>query len=425
VIARFDAPARRNLGAAGLAWFLLLAGAVTALWVFAPIRGDALDSDLTLVYIGARIGLEHGWSHIYSFDLQHQLFAQLRPGVPFGDGERFLSPLPLAWLIVPLTAFGPAGAFYTWSALSVAALVAAWWFAAPGAGPARALWLLGALAWYPLLYSLSLGQPAMLVLLAVAAGWWLAEGGRPPPARPRSGVAMPPREAGRLTVRACRPYLAGIVLGLSAIKPQLTFALPAVLLVAGRWRIVAAWAVTAAILAGLSVIVLGAQGVGDYRSLLAEAQTVPNNRYFTLAYVLGPGVLSYVAAAGVLGLALVGAYLNRGAGLPRLFALGLIASTLGATYWHLQDFAILVMAAWLFWRGNPPAWQRLWLLVVVAAGELAWPLSPLPILVAVAVWLAFLIVPSPPPARRGEVRPRPRSGLHRGGAPTSEAQPAQ
>ena|GEM_PF-2474610 len=85
MIARFDAPARRNLGAAGLAWFLLLAGAVTTLWVFAPTRRDALDSDLTLVFIGARIGLEHGWSHIYSLDLQHQIFAQLRPGAPFGQ----------------------------------------------------------------------------------------------------------------------------------------------------------------------------------------------------------------------------------------------------------------------------------------------------------------------------------------------------
>ena len=72
----------------------------------------------------------------------------------------------------------------------------------------------------------------------------------------------------------------------------------------------------------------------------------------------------------------------------------------------------------LLWRGS-------WLLVVVAAGELPWPLSALPILIAVAVWLAVLIVPSPPPARREEVRPRPRSGRHRGGAPTSEAQPAQ
>jgi hypothetical protein len=360
---------RRNLGAAGLAWFLLIAAGFTAYLAFQPILHDPLDNDLTLVFIGARIGLEHGWSHIYSLDLQHQLFSQLRPGTPFGDGERFLSPPPLAWLTVPLTPLGAAGGFYAWTALSLAALVAAWWLAAPGAGRLRSLWLLGALAWYPVLYSLSLGQPAMVVLLAIAACWALAEAGK--------------------------PYLAGAALGLMAVKPQLALALPLVLLVAGRWRIVAGWAMATAILAALSVAVIGAQGVGEYRGLLAEAQTVVNNRYFTLAYLLGPGVLSYVAAGAVVGVGLVGAYLNRGAGLPRLFALGLITTTLGATYWHLQDFTILVMAAWFFWRDAPPASQRLWLLVVIAAGELAWPLSPLPILIAVAVWMAFLLPPTP------------------------------
>lgn len=368
IAARLDARARGNLGAAGLAWFLVLAGGITAFFVFQPIYHDALDNDLTLVYIGARIGLEHGWSHIYSLDLQRQLFAQVRPGTSFGNGERFLSPPPVAWLMLPLTALGAAGAFYAWSTISLAALVAAWWLAAPGAGWTRALWLLGALAWYPVLYNLSLGQPATIVLFAIAASWWFAEAGR--------------------------PYVAGAVLGLTVVKPQLALVVPVVLLVAGRWRIALAWAVTAAILVGLSVIVIGASGVSDYRSLLAEAQLLPNNRYFTLAYVLGPGTLSYVAAAVVVGVGLVGAYLNRGAGLLRLFALGVATSTLSATYWHLQDFTILVVAGWLFWRDTPPAWERLWLLVVVAAGELAWPLSPLPMLIAVAVWLAFLIVPT-------------------------------
>jgi hypothetical protein len=78
--------------------------------------------------------------------------------------------------------------------------------------------------------------------------------------------------------------------------------------------------------------------------------------------------------------------------------LGLIATALGASYWHLQDYAILVCAAWLFWRDGPPVWQRIWLLAVMLAGELAWPLSPMPILVALAVWLAFLIVPARPQA---------------------------
>jgi hypothetical protein len=362
------AQGRRNLGAAGVAWFLLIAGAVTAYWVFQPIFHDPLDNDLTLVFIGARIGLEHGWSHIYSLDLQHQLWNQLRPSASFGDGERFLSPPPAAWLVVPLTALGAAGAFYAWTVLSVAALIAAWWLAAPGSGLMRGLWLLAALAWYPLLYSLSLGQPALIVVLAVSASWWL--------------------------VAAGRPYLAGVVLGLSTIKPQLTLVLPVVLLVAGQWRFALAWAATAAALAAVSLLVIGPQGLSDYRSLLAEAQQLTNNRYFTLAYFVGPGTLSYAAQAAVTILALVGAYLNRHASLGRLICLGLVASALGASYWHLQDYAILVCAAWLFWRDGPPGWQRLWLLAVGVAGELAWPLTPAPMLIALAVWFAFLIVPA-------------------------------
>ena len=139
--------------------------------VVLPLRGDILNNDLTLIYIGARIGLEHGWTHIYSLPLQHELFMQMRPHAPFNDGERFLSPPPFAWLVLPLTLVGPAGAVYVWIIGSVLALVAAWWIAAPGQGPARILWLLAALAWYPVLYSLSLAQPDLLLVLLMAAGW--------------------------------------------------------------------------------------------------------------------------------------------------------------------------------------------------------------------------------------------------------------
>ncbi|HSS93154.1 MAG TPA: glycosyltransferase family 87 protein [Candidatus Dormibacteraeota bacterium] len=345
---------------------MLVALALTGWFVVVrPLQADILDNDLTLIYIGAQIGVEHGWSHIYSLPLQHELFTQLRPHASFNDGERYLSPPPFAWLVLPLSVFGTTVLVYAWLIGSVLALIAAWWLAAPGRGPARGLWLLGALAWYPVLYGLSLAQPDLLLLLVLAAGWRLAE--------------------------ADRPYLAGIVLGLSVRKPQLTIVLPVLLLFAGRWRIAAAWAATAAVLAAISFAVIGGQGLSDYGSLLNEAQRVTNNRYFTLAYVLGPGVLSYVAQGVVIVIAAAGAYWNRRASHAHVFALAILATTLGATYWHLQDFTILVLAAWLFWRDEPPAWQRWWLLVVVIAGEFAWPLTPLPLLLGVAVWFAFMV----------------------------------
>jgi len=340
-----------------------------------PVTRDPLANDFTLVFIGVRIGLEHGWSQIYSLPLQHQLFGELRPGVFFNDGQRYIAPPPLAWLTLPLAPLGAAAAFYVWTAISIAALVAAWWLGAPGKGLERAIWLIGAIAWYPVLYEISYGQPALVILLAVVAAWRLAE-------------------AGRL-------YEAGAVLALGmALKPQLALAVPVVLLAAGRWRIVGAWAAVIAVLAALSLLTLGAGGLNDYRSLLAEAQSLPNNRYFTLAYVLGPGALSYAAQAAVLIIAAIAARFPPhevgrlgGAGTARLFAIGLVATAFGTTYWHLQDYAILLAAAWLFWRTNPPGWQKSWIAVVAIAGELAWPLTPLPMLLALGVWLVLLTAP--------------------------------
>ena len=279
-----------------------------------------------------------------------------------------MSPPPFAWLVLPFTVLGPVGAVYAWLGTSLAALAAAWWLAAPGTWPSRGLWLLAALAWYPVLYGLSLAQPELVVVLIVAAAWRLAE--------------------------AQRPYLAGVVLGLSVIKPQLTLLLPLVLLCAGRWKVALSWAVTAGVLALASLALIGSQGLSDYTTLLGEAQHVSNNRYFTLAYVLGPDTLSYVAEGVMVMVAVIAGYLNRTASHARLFALGLVATTLGATYWHLQDFTILVLAAWLYWRDDPSAWQRWWLLVIAVTAEFAWPLTPLPLLIAVAVWMAMLVSPS-------------------------------
>jgi hypothetical protein len=358
-----------------------LGGAFTAwLVVVVPLQKEILDNDLTLVYIGARIGLEHGWTHVYALDLQHQLFAQLRPNAAFNDGERFLSPPPVAWLLVPLTVLGAAGVVYVWLAASLVALVAAWWIAAPGGGRTRLLWLIFALAWYPVQYSISLAQPDVIVLLAAVACWKLAEKNR--------------------------PYLAGAVLAVSVLKPQLVLALPLVLVAGGRWRIAGAWAVTMAALAAVSLVVIGQQGLSDYRSLLAEAQHVTNNRYFTPAFILGAGALSYLAQAVVIVIGLAGGYVNRGSGLARLFALGLVTTALSATYWHLQDYTMLLGAIWLFWRDTAPAWQRWWLLVVVVGGELAWPLTPLPILIGLAVWLVCLAL-APNRSARPATAPRP------------------
>ena len=332
-----------------------------------PLRSEILDNDLTQAYIAATIGRDHGWSHIYSLELQRQLFAQLRPDLVFNDGAWFTPGPPYAWLIYPLTYLSPAAAVYIWLALSVGALIAAWWIAAPGTGSRRWLWLLGAFAWYPVLYGLSLVQPSLVMVLVVAAAWRLAD--------------------------TQRPYLAGVVLGLAVIKPQYVLALPLVLLIAGYWRILVPLAFIGVVLGVVSLLSLGPDGLADYRAILSHESQMANNRYFTLAYMVGPGPLSYAIPAVIAVLTAAGAYLNRHASFARLFALSLVASTFAATYWHLQDFALLVLAAWFFWRDQPPLWQRVSLLLVVVGGEFAWGLTPLPVLAGIAVWFAYLVTP--------------------------------
>lgn len=368
-LTRLDRHAWTNLGTAGLAWFFVCAIAFTAYnVVFVPLHKEILANDLTLVYIGARVGLEHGWNNLYSLTLQHELFVRLRPDQVFHTGEWFISPPPYAWLIAPLVPLGPEAITYVWLGLLLGALLAAWWIAAPDAGARKALWLLGALAWYPLVYSVGLVQPDLILVLIVAAAWWLS--------------------------RARRPYAAGAVLGLAVIKPQLALVLPLVLLAAGRWRLVAACAAVAVVFAALSLLAIGPQGLSDYRHLLSLEQAVPNNRYFTLAYPFGAGAMGYAAAAAVAAIAVVAAFLNRSADDDRIFSLGLLATALSATYWHLQDYTILVLAAWLFWRTRPAPWQRAWLLVVAVTAEFAWGFTPLPLLIAAVVWFAFTAMPA-------------------------------
>ena len=87
--------------------------------------------------------------------------------------------------------------------------------------------------------------------------------------------------------------------------------------------------------------------------------------------------------------------LSRAAASVYLLSGGVVAA-LGAVLPSGPGTDALVVAAWLFWRDSPPAWQRWWLLVIVVGGEFAWGITPLPVLIGVAGWLAFLVAPPAP-----------------------------
>ncbi|HSP10747.1 MAG TPA: glycosyltransferase family 87 protein [Candidatus Dormibacteraeota bacterium] len=368
---------RRNLAAAaGAAAASLFALFDLYQWV-AAYASDHFHNDLTFYYAGARIGLAHGWSSIYDLHLQQAELDAMGSGITIAQLARFISPPPVAWLAAPFTALPFPMAYWTWSALLLAALVLTWRLAAPGSGRMRLVHLAAAVGWLPVIYGLQLGQPGVFVALAVAACYAL--------------------------LRAGHPGWAGIALAPLVLKPQLAFLVPLALLAARRDR--AFWASMLAIglLAAVSTAALGPGGIATYQSRLAFAAGVPVNRALTLAPWLGDLTVTRLVQAAVAVWALVLVYLMRRRGPEWTFVPVLVGGLLASPYLHLDDFAMLGLAGWLYLRTPRPSWIWAYALgaVIAVEGEPFW--GPLPVIAAELAALALISVLALRPAGQAEM----------------------
>src|SRR5258706_1579688 len=70
-------------------------------------------------------------------------------------------------------------AYALWSGLLLAALVSAWYVAAPYSGLRKLALLFLALAMWPVLDSFYYGQPSALSVALLAPAWWLCSRDRP------------------------------------------------------------------------------------------------------------------------------------------------------------------------------------------------------------------------------------------------------
>lgn len=353
----------RNLGTA--------AGAVTALlfaifdvyqWVLA-YAADRFHNDFTFYFAAARIGLAHGWGSIYDLGLQQAELNALGSGITVAELARYISPPPVAWLALPLTALPFPVAYWVWSALLVIALAAISQLAGPGEGRIRWIFFAAAIGWLPVIYSLQLGQPAMFVALGVAASYVLIRD---------------------------RPAWAGVALGVLVLKPQLAFLVPLALLAARRDRAFAGSAAALAVLGIASAIALGSSGISEYMARLNYASSVQVNRELTLAYVLGDAARPlqiFIAAWTMLVI-----YRARRLGVEWTYAIALVGGMLATPYAHLDDLAVLGLAGWLCLRANPPRWTWIYVLafVLIVEGEPVW--GPAPVIAAEVVALALLSI---------------------------------
>ncbi|HEV3103547.1 MAG TPA: glycosyltransferase family 87 protein [Candidatus Dormibacteraeota bacterium] len=355
----------------------IAAGHAIAVWIFL-YSVMPVHEDVRMTYVAAQAGLRYGWSSIYDQAALRALSASFPAGqTTINDLYTYVHPPLVAWLFAPLTVFSEPVAYLIWTIVSLAALVLAWHLAAPfSAGLAKASMLLLAIGLWPTLAAFYYGQPIAVVLACVAASWWL--------------------------VKHDRAFSAGVALvAATFLKPQVVWLLPIALLVSGRVRVFVAWATGCALLGLVSAIALGAAGMSSWLHALQANQADPAHTVNTLIHFFGLGpatvALWLVFAAG----ALTVAYRRR-RDTDRVFAVGLLATSLVAFHFHELDYAILVLAAWFFLQSSPPLWQRLWLLPGIGALELlavgnfggpGWDVpSHASVIAWAAAWLAILMV---------------------------------
>lgn len=248
----------------------------------------------------------------------------------------FFYPPPFALLVLPVALLPADLGVWVWTALLVAASVAAIWLMPV---PATARWitlLLAALSW-PLVFAIKLGQAGPIVLLLFSIGWrWMD-----------------------------RPRVLGVASGLGTIIKIQPALLVGWAVVTGRRRAALVAVVVVAVLGGIGTVIAGPGAWLDEASLLARV-----SQPVLTPHGVGVGRLAYEAGA------------------PELLATAL--------HW-LNLVAVAAVVAWVTWRGSHVA---SYLAVVVAShfvSPVLWDhyalvlLLPVAWLVARRRWLAVLI----------------------------------
>jgi hypothetical protein len=353
------------------------------------VRHDAAVTDFRLFYVAAQVGRDSRWSNIYDPGRLHAASVVFGPAdALITPAYTYLNPPLLALLVAPLTAFQLPAAFYIWTAVNIAAFVAAWLLAAPGTGLGRVALLLISLALWPTIFSIERGQPVLAVYALAIGCWWMA---------------------GRR-----REIEAGFLLALAfALKPQDVALLPAVLLLCGFGRAAAWWLLATAALWAAFALLIGPTGMGTYLAVNAWSASGPGFTANPLAAPFGPAASLLAGQAVFAAAALAGVWRQRRS-LSVAFAIGLVGTMVSAVHVHEYDYVALVVAAWLALGETTSTVELAWIGVGVICAQLPAVGIRLPIVLWQPVWLAILALrktsaPEAPAPRQSITAPPLRS----------------
>jgi hypothetical protein len=251
-------------------------------------------------------------------------------------------------------------AYWIWTWLSLGMLIAAAFLVAPRAWELKVLFALSALAFLPTYTAFAAGQLSPLVLLAMVLTW--------------------------RSMSAGREVMAGILLSVLLIKPQLALLVPLTLLVAGHRKAFLTWAVTTTILVVGSLLTLGQHGTVQWVGNIVLYWASGYERRWSLPVVLGMPAAGYAAAVVALALAFFVARRTRDLGPEAAFAVGVSATILVAYHLTPPDFVMLLMPLWLIARTQRPEAVAL----AVVGWISCWFSVGLALPVMIFEWLAIL-----------------------------------
>jgi hypothetical protein len=343
--------------AAGMA-VLAVAAAFNFANQLASFHQQGKFSDFQEFYVGAKLGLQHGWAVVY--DRHVFVPALVHAG---GLSDSFVATLLQLWAVVPFTIFPLAFAFVLWWLLLVALFVLAWRLVVEGSFRYRIAMLLAAFGTDPSWFLLVIGQIFPFLFASLAATYW----------------ALVRRHE----------ILAGAFLVGMLFKPQDALLVPLALLVIGRFRTVAIFVFIAAGFGALSFVLIGGvDGIAHWRDSVNFDLAKPFVRQYSLPEHL-PTLLVWPSRVVIVAAVVVAAWRHREDGPAVPIAAAVIGSILVSPYLNLEDLQVLVLCAWL----TLPTSTRLGKFGLAAAYAIALTEStfrPIPMFAVEGLWLSSL-----------------------------------
>jgi hypothetical protein len=298
--------------------------------------------DFIIFYTGAQIINDGKAKELFKVETQNAYQAkfdvpQLEWPLPFNHApyELFLF-LPLAHLSYPV-------AHAIWSGVNLLLLVIMLQWLLPYVHSLHSVFIGASLfSWFPTMEALRLGQDSILSTVLLLAVF----------------IALKQRRDG----------WGGVFLALGLYKPQLVLPLAGVFLVARRWKSLAMFAVTGAILIIISLVMVGWQGAFDLLSILrsmgrysfvVRPALMPNLRGFMHVLLQGDdldwltGAMTVAISVGIYALCL---YLCRrefdvlDPGFDLKFSLILVTTVLISYHLYAHDLFLLALSLILFFR---------------------------------------------------------------------------